>query len=396
MTSFSGFLLDSEAIGLDLVVLEHLHGGGHRADLVLARGARDRLGDFTRGKARHPAGEGGDRVEDAAADHDDQTGADGNDREQPDQRHHEAEARRRIGARKALLGILVECVAHGDDGGEADLGFGIIGLDVLLILAGDRAFLGELQGLAETLDIVGLHLAQRRQDIGRCRRIVAQFLQRREDLLGAAGAAEQLQLFLFGRDALGADQRLVQAGIKAAGVAQRPGHIGVAGLAVGVAVKAGEAAHLLVEQHGDAGVEDGVVGDDLGCRRTAGVDRTCDRLLDRVAERGELGLQRIDRARNRFAVVERAGQHGADLIDLGERAVGQLAQLVEIGDLLLVDRAGAEQEVGGHAALGVHVARDVADGADDFEPALRGRDLVHGLVLGHRDIGRQSAADRGQ
>ena len=52
------------------------------------------FGDFARGETRHAAGEGGDRVEDAAADHHDEPGAAGDHREQSDQRHHEAEARR--------------------------------------------------------------------------------------------------------------------------------------------------------------------------------------------------------------------------------------------------------------------------------------------------------------
>ena len=61
-----------------------------------------------------------------------------------------------------------------------------------------------------------------------------------------------------------------------------------------------------------------------------------------------------------------------------------------------VDRRRSIEDVGGKAALGIHVARDVADRAHHFQPALRHRDLVHGLIFGSRHVDGEAAADGGK
>ena len=189
----------------------------------------------------------------------------------------------------------------------------------------------------------------------------------------------------------------MQAGVVAADVAQGPGDVGVARLPVGVAVELRHPADLLVEQRGDGGVEHGVVGDDLPGRVLAGLGRAVDRLVDGLAQGGEFDVQRVDAAADGGAIVERAGQVLADRIHLVARAVGLLAVfVVELGPHLRVDRGRPVEDVGGKAALGIHVARDFADGPHHLQPALRDRDLVHGLVFRDGHIDGEAAADGGE
>ena len=209
----------------------------------------------------------------------------------------------------------------------------------MLVSAADGAFPGELQLASEALDIIGLQLAERGGDVGGRRRIFAQLLQRGEDLFGAAVGAAQFQLLGVGRRALGRHQALVHAGVEAADVAQHPGDVGVARLPVGDAVEGGEPADLLVEQKGHAGIEGGVVGDDLVAGGAAGVGRRGQRVGDGLAQACEFRLQRVDRTRHRLAVVKRARKRGADLVHLRHGAVGQRAQLVELGRLFRIDAA---------------------------------------------------------
>ncbi len=56
----------------------------------------------------------------------------------------------------------------------------------MFVLAGYSAFLRELQLLAETVDIALVHLAKCCHNIGRRGGIVAQVLQRHQDLVVAA------------------------------------------------------------------------------------------------------------------------------------------------------------------------------------------------------------------
>src|SRR6476469_2378488 len=63
------------------------------------------------------------------------------------------------------------------------------------------------------------------------------------------------------------------------------------------------------------------------------------------------------------------------------------------GELRRVDGRRYVEDVGGEAALGVEIARDVADGADDREPALRLGDPVHRLVFRDGDVNGEAAAD---
>src|SRR6185295_9632801 len=72
------------------------------------------------------------------------------------------------------------------------------------------------------------------------------------------------------------------------------------------------------------------------------------------------------------------------------------AALVELLTDRGVHRRRSIEDVGGKPALGVHVARDVADRAHHFEPALRHRDLFHGLIFGSRHIDGEPAADGGK
>src|SRR5262249_15247202 len=58
-----------------------------------------------------------------------------------------------------------------------------------------------------------------------------------------------------------------------------------------------------------------------------------------------------------------------------------------------VDGGRSIENIGGKAALGIEIARNVADGADDREPALRLRDPIHGLVFRHGDVGGKAASD---
>src|ERR1019366_8609006 len=150
----------------------------------------------------------------------------------------------------------------------------------------------------------------------------------------------------------------------------------------GVAVEGRYLAHLIVEQVGDRAVERGVVGDDLLGGVAARLGRTVERLDDSLAQIGELRIQRVDGAADGGAVDEIAGQGLADLVHLVVRAVGVLAVFVELGARFRLDDGRPEQDVGGDAAFGVEIARNVADDPHDPEPALGYRDLVHGLVFG--------------
>ncbi len=189
----------------------------------------------------------------------------------------------------------------------------------------------------------------------------------------------------------------MQAGIVTADVAQGPGDVGVAGLPVGVAVELGDLADLVVEQLGHGGVEDGVVADDLLCGVLARLGRSVESVVDGGAQCLELGVQRVDPVADSGAVVERAGQRVTDLVHLRQRAVGIPAVLVvQLGAQFRIDRRGAEQQVGGKAALRIHVARDFADRPHHFEPALGDRDLVHRLVFDHRHVDGEAAADGGK
>ncbi len=62
-------LLGGEAVGLDHVVLEDLHGLGHRADLVLAADADDLGRHVALRQAAHGIGHRRDRARDAGHDH---------------------------------------------------------------------------------------------------------------------------------------------------------------------------------------------------------------------------------------------------------------------------------------------------------------------------------------
>ena len=247
---------------------------------------------------------------------------------QPGERDQEADARGRTGRVEDLFGVGVEGVAQLDDRAETLLRLHEKGVCVVLVFARDGAFLGQLQLLAEAPDIGLVHLLERRRDVGGRRRIAAQLLQRHQDLVGPALGAAELHLFGFGRDALGTDEVLVDARVVAADVAQRPGDVGVARLPVGVAVEQGHLADLLVEQRGDGGIEDGVIGDDLPGGVLAGLGRTVDRLVDGVAKCCEFRVQRIDCAAYGGAIVERPGQVFADRVHLVARAVGLLAVFV--------------------------------------------------------------------
>ena len=257
--------------------------------------------------------------------------------------------------------------------------------------------LASFSSLAEAPDIGLVHLLERRCDVGGRRRIAAQLLQRHQDLVGPALGAAELHLFGFGRDPLGTHEVLVDARVVAADVAQRPGDVGIARLPVGVAVEQGHLADLLVEQRGDGGIEDGVIGDDLPGGVLAGFGRTVDRLVDGVAKGCEFAVQGVHAAGHRGAVVKAAGQDFADRIHLVAGAIGLLAVfVVELGTHFRIDGGRPVQDVGGKAPLGVHIARDVADGPDDLQPALRHGNLVHGLVLCDGDIDRETAADGGK
>jgi hypothetical protein len=279
-----------------------------------------------------------------------------------------------------LLGVVVEGIAQIDHGAEALLGFCIEEVDIVLILACSGAVLDELQLVTETTDIGLVHLFQRRRHIGRCRRVAAQLLQRHQDLIGAALRAAELHLFGFGGGALGADEVFMDAGVVAADVAQIPGDVGIDGLPVGVTVELRHAAHLLVEQLGNCGVEHGIVGDDFSGGILAHFGRAVDRLVDGVAQRVEFHVQLIDAGADRYGIVECAGQVPADRIHLVARGISVLAEfLVELLAHRRIDRGRAIEDVGGKAALRVHVARDITDRAHHLQPALRHRDLLHGL-----------------
>src|SRR3954462_15277108 len=72
--------------------------------------------------------------------------------------------------------------------------------------------------------------------------------------------------------------------------------------------------------------------------------------------------------------------------------IGLLAQLALLGKQRRVDGGRAIEDVGGKAALGVEVARDVADGANDRQPPLPFGDPLHRLVFRHGDVDGEAAA----
>ena len=189
----------------------------------------------------------------------------------------------------------------------------------------------------------------------------------------------------------------MDAGVVAADVAQRPGDVGVACLPVRVAVELGHLAHLLVEQRGDGGIEDGIIGDDLPGGVLAGLGRTVDRLVDRLAKCGEFLVQLIDGAAHGGAIVERTGQVFADCVHPVARAVGLLAIfVVELRPHPRIHDGRPVQDVGGETALGIEVARNFADGPDHFKPALGDGNLVHRLVFRNGHVNSEPAADDGQ
>jgi len=166
---------------------------------------------------------------------------------------------------------------------------------------------------------------------------------------------------------------------------------------VGVAVKTSHPADLTVQQHRDGAVQHRVVGDDLLDRILARLDRAVERLVHALPERRVLRIDAVDAGAELGAIGERAGQLGLDAIHLLARAVGVPAIfVVRLRAQFRVDAGGPEQEIGGEAALGIEIARNVADGPNHFQPALRHRDLVHRLVFCHRDIDCEAAADGGQ
>ncbi|MHC2666321.1 hypothetical protein ACVINX_007106 [Bradyrhizobium diazoefficiens] len=303
-----GLLLGGEPVGPDHVVLEHLHGRGHRPDLVGALGAGDLLGNVAFGKPRHPRGQADDGRADAAAHRHDEADAGDQHGDKAEERDGEAGACRRGGARQDLLRIVVKRVADLDDGAEAALRRGVIGVHVVFVLAADRTVLHQLELAAELLDIDRVELLQRSGDVRRRCRIAAQFQQRHHDLVVAALRAADLGLLGVRRRFLAPDEVLVQAGVEAADVAQRHRDVGVARLPVGVAVEDRHAADLLVEQRGHGAVEHGVVGDDLLGGVLARLRRSRERLVDGLAQRGEFRIDAVDVVAGGGAVVERAGK----------------------------------------------------------------------------------------
>ena len=182
---------------------------------------------------------------DAATNHHDQAAACGGDRDQARERDQEAETRRRIGGLQALFGIVIEGVAHRDDGGKANLRFRVEGVDIMLVFAADRAFAWRVsapprsdrqsptascRAPPSTLAGVAGFL---RSSCSVARICSVRPLERRRSSFSASVAG-----------ALGRHQALVHAGVEAADVAQRPGDVGVARLPVGGAVERGEPADL--------------------------------------------------------------------------------------------------------------------------------------------------------
>jgi hypothetical protein len=111
----------------------------------------------------------------------------------------------------------------------------------------------------------------------------------------------------------------------------------------------------------------------------------------------EFCVQAVHAAGHGGAVLEHAELGRPDLIHLFAGAVGLLAVfVVEFRPHFRVHRGRPEHDVGGEAALGVHIARDFADGPDDLQPALRDGNLVHRLVFRGGDIDGKTAADSGQ
>ena len=170
-------------------------------------------------------------------------------------------------------------------------------------------------------------------------------------------------LFGLGGGALGADEVLVQAGVVAADVAQRPGDVGIDRLPVGVAVELRHAADLLVEQRGDGGVEHGVVGDDLPGRVLAGVrpDRRSPCPWPRAGRRT---LRSARRCRLPTAAPSSsAPDRSLRITFILSRAPSVFLRYLSLSSarMLRIDGSRPVEDVGGKAALGVQVARDVAD-----------------------------------
>ena len=104
------------------------------------------------------------------------------------------------------------------------------------------------------------------------------------------------------------------------------------------------------------------------------------------------------RAAHGGAVVERAGQGRSRIWFILSRAPSVCLRYLSLSSARCFRIHGGrpEQDVGGEAALGIDIARNVADGPDDLQPALRDRNLVHRLVFRDGDIDREAAADGGK
>ena len=139
------------------------------------------------------------------------------------------------------------------------------------------------------------------------------------------------------------------------------------------------------------------VGDNLSGRVLAGFGRTVDGLVYGVAQGGEFDVQRVDAGADGGGIVEPAGQVLADGVHLVARAVGVLAVfVVELGPHFRVHRGRPVEDVGGKAALGIHVARNFADRPHHLQPALRDRDPFHGLILRDGHIDGEATAHSGE
>ena len=169
--------------------------------------------------------------------------------------------------------------------------------------------LTSFSSLPKRSTIVLVHLVERRRDVGRRGGIAAQFLQRHQDLVGAALRAADIHLLGLGRDALGADEVLVQAGIVAADVAQGPGDVGVDRPAGRRRRRAAPSCRTCSSSSAvTAALKTALSATIFLAASLRGFRRAVDRLVDGLAQRGELDVQRIDAAADGGAVVERAGQ----------------------------------------------------------------------------------------
>ena len=269
----------------------------------------------------------------------------------------------------------------------------------MFVFAADGAILDELQLLAEAIDIGLVHLVERRRHIGRRRGIAAQFLQRHQDLVGSALRAADLHLLGFGGDAVGADEVLVQAGVvdrRRRAASRRCWRSLPAGRrrrraapSCAPARRAASVTALLKT------ALSATIFLAASVRASAGPSMA---LSMAVAQRREFGIQRIDagcrRRRRRRAPPDRFLRTAFIL----SRAPSVFLRYLSLSSVrsLRIHRGRPEQDVGGKAALGIHVARDLADRAHHLQPALRDRDLVHGLVLRSRHIDGEPAADGGK